>query len=394
MQSQPNSLLLDTLYCFLFSVGTVVYFVLPIWGGIFSEIILFNTAMIGWLLSADMIANAIANVTARYWINRWCWRKTAFGFVILIAVANLMCIGVEGFASLIMLRLVAGFAGGGLTSLAVAGIARSGKPDRYFGIALSIQVFLGGLILFASPSLLAEFGNASIYVSLAVLALIAAPFLQVIPDRQSRAQQPIPKFQEAVGVKASGQSPKILTILGFIGVALFFAGMNSIWAFAENIGTELGIEDQFIATTLSFSLLISMGGSLIAAYLAGKVKRHTPIVLGASFIALAVISFFWVQGNWMFFIAINVFNFGFNFVIPFQSGWIASFDIKGDNIVLLPAVQGVGISIGPILSGFIINDVSYLRAIYPSSILLIASIVIFLILKSRQSSLQISSLDI
>ena len=253
MQSRPNSLLLDTLYCFLFSVGTVVYFVLPIWGGMFSEIILFNTAMIGWLLSADMIANAIANVTARYWINRWSWRKTAFGFVILIAVANLMCIGVEGFASLIMLRLVAGFAGGGLTSLAVAGIARSGKPDRYFGIALSIQVFIGGLILFASPSLLAEFGNASIYVALAVIALIAVPFLQAIPDGQSRAQHQIPKFQEAaIGVKASGQFPKILTILGFVGVALFFAGMNSIWAFAENIGTELGIENQFIAPTLSF----------------------------------------------------------------------------------------------------------------------------------------------
>lgn len=379
-------------YCILYAAGTVVYFVLPIWGGIFSEDMLFNTAMIGWLLSADMIANAIANVTARYWIGHWNWRKTALGFVALMAVANLMCIGVDDFALLMTLRLVAGFAGGGLTSLAAAGIARSEEPDRYFGIALSIQVFMGGLILFASPSLLAEFGNASIYVALAVLALIALPFLRAIPAGQLKAQLPMPKSQEvAIGVKASGQFPQMLTILGFVGVILFFAGMNSIWAFAENIGTELAIEGQFIATTLSLSLLISMGGSLLAAYLAGKVKRLVPIVLGVSSIALAVISFSWVQGNWAFFIAINVFNFGYNFVIPFQSGWIASFDIRGENIVLLPAVQGAGISIGPVLSGFIINDVSYLRAIYPSTILLIASIIVFLILRSRQSSLGISS---
>ena len=390
MQTKPASLL----YCLLYAAGTVVYFVLPVWGGIFSEDMLFNTAMIGWLVSADMIANAIANVAARYWIAHWNWRKTALGFVALLAVANLMCIGVEDFALLMTLRFVAGFAGGGLTSLAAAGIARSGKPDRYFGIALSIQVFMGGLILFASPSLLAEFGNASIYVALALLALIALPFLRTIPNGQPKAQLPMPKFhKKATGVKASGQFPSILAILGFVSVILFFAGMNSIWAFAENIGTELGIEDQFIATTLSLSLLISMGGSLLAAYLAGKVKRLAPIVLGVSSIALAVISFFWVQGNWAFFIAINVFNFGYNFVIPFQSGWIASFDIKGENIVLLPAVQGAGISMGPVLSGFIINDVSYLRAIYPSTILLIASIIIFLVLKSRQSSLGISSQD-
>ena len=390
MQTKPASLV----YCLLYAAGTVVYFVLPIWGGIFSEDMLFNTAMIGWLLSADMIANAIANVAARYWIAHWNWRKTALGFVALLAVANLMCIGVEDFALLMTLRFVAGFAGGGLTSLAAAGIARSGKPDRYFGIALSIQVFMGGLILFASPSLLAEFGNASIYVALALLALIALPFLRTIPNGQPKAHLPMPKFhKKATGVKASGQFPSILAILGFVSVILFFAGMNSIWAFAENIGTELGIEDQFIATTLSLSLLISMGGSLLAAYLAGKVKRLAPIVLGVSSIALAVISFFWVQGNWAFFIAINVFNFGYNFVIPFQSGWIASFDIKGENIVLLPAVQGAGISMGPVLSGFIINDVSYLRAIYPSTILLIASIIIFLVLKSRQSSLGISSQD-
>tara|TARA_B100000795_G_scaffold269869_2_gene260814 strand:+ start:622 stop:1794 length:1173 start_codon:yes stop_codon:yes gene_type:complete len=381
-------------YCFLYAAGTVVYFVLPVWGGIFSEEMLFNTAMIGWLLSADMIANTIANVTARYWIAHWNWRKTALGSAALMASANLMCIGVDDFALLMALRLVAGFAGGGLTSLAAVGIARSGEPDKYFGIALSIQVFMGGLILFSSPSLLAEFGNASIYVALAALTLIALPFLRAIPDGQLKAQLPIPKSQKvAIGVKASGQFPKILTILGFVGVILFFAGMNSLWAFAENIGTELGIEEQFIATTLSLSLLISMGGSLLAVYLAGKVKRLTPIVLGVSSIALAVISFFWVQGNWAFFIAINVFNFGYNFVIPFQSGWIASFDFKGESIVLLPAVQGAGISVGPILSGVIINDTSYLRAIYPSLSLLIASIAIFLLLSSRQSSLDISSLD-
>lgn len=370
-----------------------MYFVLPVWGGIFSEDLLFNTALIGWLLSADMIANAIANVTARYWITRGNWRRTALGFITLIAAANLMCIGVEDFVLLMILRLMAGFAGGGLTSLAVAGIARSGEPDRYFGIALSIQVFMGGLLLFASPSLLGEFGNASIYIALAMLALIAIPFLRTIPNEQLKARLPIPETDKVpFGVKTSVQFPVILPFLGFFGVILFFAGMNSIWAFAENIGTQLGIEEQFIATTLSLSLLISMGGSLFAAYLAGKVKRLAPIVLGVSSIALAVISFFWVQGNWAFFVAINVFNFGYNFVIPFQSGWIASFDIKGENIVLLPAVQGAGISIGPVLSGFIINDISYLRAIYPSSILLIASIIIFIVLKSRQSSLGISSL--
>jgi MFS family permease len=389
MQSRLSSLN----YCLLYAIGTVVYFVLPVWGGIFSEDLLFNTALIGWLLSADMIANAIANVTARYWITRGNWRRTALGFITLIAAANLMCIGVEDFVLLMILRLMAGFAGGGLTSLAVAGIARSGEPDRYFGIALSIQVFMGGLLLFASPSLLGEFGNASIYIALAMLALIAIPFLRTIPNEQLKARLPIPETDKVpFGVKTSVQFPVILPFLGFFGVILFFAGMNSIWAFAENIGTQLGIEEQFIATTLSLSLLISMGGSLFAAYLAGKVKRLAPIVLGVSSIALAVISFFWVQGNWAFFVAINVFNFGYNFVIPFQSGWIASFDIKGENIVLLPAVQGAGISIGPVLSGFIINDISYLRAIYPSSILLIASIIIFIVLKSRQSSLGISSL--
>ena len=47
---------------------------------------------------------------------------------------------------------------------------------------------------------------------------------------------------------------------------------------------------------------------------------------------------------------------GASFVIPFQSGWIASLDRTGRTVVLLPFLQGIGIAAGPVLAGLVIVE--------------------------------------
>ena len=360
------------LFCLLFGAGTAVHFVLPVWAGLFAERFGFSAAEIGWLLSADMSANAVATLAARLWIHRVHLRHAILLGLVLYVGGNLACLGITEFGALLVLRYAVGIGMGTLVAVSAAGIGATSKPDRNFGFALSTQVTIGGALLFSTPILVAAGGIASFYV---VLAVLMGSVLLLIGRTPAAFDKP---------AAASPASPLGLNgplLLGFGGIVLFFVGMNGFWSFVERIADQKGFTGEFTSVVLAVSVLVSVFGSLLAAWMSDRYGRIGPILIGCSITIGSVLLLLIGPSHLLFFVSINLFNWMYNFIIPFQSGWIADLDTTGRNITVLPAVQGAGISLGPIVAGSLVAGTDYLPVIPMSVVVLVLAALAFSTLK-------------
>jgi predicted MFS family arabinose efflux permease len=367
-QSGVDSPSSRVLFCLLFGAGTSVYFVLPIWAGLFEERFGFSAAQIGWLLSADMSANTVATLLARLWLHRVHSRHAILSALGVYVLGNLACLGVSEFALLLLLRYVVGFGLGTLVAISYVGIGATERPDRNFGFALSVQVAIGGALLFATPYLVEMGGIGSYFVVFCIVMSSVLFLLKKVPASFEK---------ESVAARATMLGMNGPMLLALLGVAVFFTGMNAYWSFAERVADQAGLAADFVASALAVSVLVSVLGSLLAAWMSNRYGRIGPILAG-SLIAIGSVALLLLgPSGALFFIAINGFNFMYNFIIPFQSGWVADLDTSGRNITVLPAIQGGGVSLGPIVAGTLITGANYVPVIYVSMFFLFLSALMY-----------------
>lgn len=376
LASATNSVRARVLYSLMFGGGTAVYFVLPIWAGLFEEQFGYSSTQIGWLLSADMSANTIAILLTRFWIHRVDLRRAIIFALILFCGGNLLSISADSFKALLALRYIVGIGMGSLVAMAVVGIGATAKPDRNFGFALTAQVLIGGVLLFATPWLLRVGGIKSYFVTFSLLILFVLPLLGGMPKS-------LVKRSQGAVTTSSEFHPALL--LAFASIALFFTAMSSFWAFVERIADQGGLSRDYVSFALSASILISASGALLAAWMSDRFGRIRPILVSIFISAGSIVLLLLDPTQVVFFVSINLFNWTYNFVIPFQSGWVADLDKTGRNITLLPAVQGAGISIGPIVAGSLISGTDYTTVIYLSTGLLLVSGIMFVGLRASIS---------
>ena len=369
----------------IFATSLTVYYLLPIWAGIFTETFGFSGRQVGLLLSADMTANTIAAFSARYWIHRCYWRRVFPFAVLLTVVPNLLCGTAESFETFLVYRYVAGLGAGTMVAFMYATISASVNPDREFAYAMALQVFVGALCLNGASYLWMTWGMAPVFIMTGLVALLPILCYHAIPRSN-------PLTRGTGGDKKPGHTAVVADrsiLYGLLAVGLFFASMNSIWSFMERLGDAEGFATDFIAFTLSVSLLFSFAGALVPAWLAGKMKRIVPISIGYVLLFAAIYTVGLHPAATTYFAALCVYNFFYSFVIPFQNGWIAGFDRDGRTVVLLPFAQGVGIAAGPVLAGLVIIDNQYANVIYTSLILLSFSYLLFVSMY-RQSRIRLA----
>ena len=357
----------------IFATGLAVYYLLPILAGIFTDTYSFTAKQVGLLLSADMTANTLSTFSARYWIHRCYWRRVLPFAVLLAVLPNLFCAMADSYWGFLSLRYLAGLGVGMMTAFMYATISASENPDREFAYAMALQVFVGALFLNSAPYLWTSQGAGSIFIALGLVIVSPLFCFRAIPRCN-----PLTTASDA-GKQAQATSARLdrTMVFGLLAVGIFFASMNSIWSFMERVGDAQGFATEFIATTLSVSLLFSFAGALLPAWLAGKVKRIAMISTGYLLLFIAIFTIGQRPAAETYLVALCVYNFFYSFVIPFQNGWIASLDESGRNIVLLPVLQGIGIAIGPALAGMVIVAERYATVTYLSMTLLVCSMVLF-----------------
>lgn len=332
----------------------------------------FSEMELGLLASSDLLGMAVASVLGLFWVTRLPWRPVALIGLFAVVAGNLLCIGETDFNTLIMWRLCAGLGAGSVVVLTISVIARTSHPDRFmsFFVAFEIAAQMVGFTLFAD--VVNNQGADSLFYLFAVLAVVAMPLIAFFPhsDRSDAL--------DSTGSAVTAPAARSVLLLILTAMAIFFLAQSAVWAFAERIGSDAGLDAEAIGNALAISSPFALAGALLAGWLDLRFGRAWPIALAAiaQIVLLALL-----QGEMSFVhyaIVFGLFGFFWNVGIPYQVGVLVSHDKEMRFAALIPAFQGAGLALGPALAGAFIGGGTYLAANITAAIALLLYLIVIL----------------
>lgn len=362
-------------------VAAAVLLIMPLYVGAIIGSLSFEASKASFFASAEMAGMGLAAIPALYWVNKISWRVVARAALISIFVANLLSAVIDSFGTLLVLRFLAGLAGGSLMSVVMASIGQTAKPDRNFGLWIMSQLVFATIAFSLLPGFVASGGVDVIFSLIAVMAfvgLVATVRIPVGPCQGDATTKKPPTVLAAMTTTA---------IMGLIAVGAYYAGISSVWAFLQQVGIKAGISAQSIGASLAFSSLAGIAGAFAATVIGVAFGRWRPIVVGIGSLTMSIVIFAQYPTLTLFAIAAALFVFFWNFTIPFYLGSLATVDKTGALMVLSNAAIGLGISAGPLIAGLFLSPRDFSASHIVGALLLMmsASLIAKLSIRPRET---------
>ena len=328
--------------CLLYVGGQSLFFVMPGYlaflGGRFG----LGTPQLGVLASAESIAFAMTSLVAPLWIHRVDRRIAIVGGVLVLALGTALTPFCARFDMLVAIRVIVGLLGEGvLGTLSFNVLGAAAQVDRAFAIALTVAASFGALAL-ASASTLAHIAPAfGLLLPMIAIALTILPALSWIP-----------MTPQGTMLRARTVSPSALTALA--AQAIWFGAPGAFWSFAEQLATDKGLTNHVAELGLSAGQFFALFGSLAAAIAGNRLGRVVPIALSSFGIAASALAFQSSAGAVALAIFLSTFYAFWNYGAVYQMSFVTELDASGNANVVMPAVQVIGLSIGPLVAGELI----------------------------------------
>jgi hypothetical protein len=298
---------------------------------------LVSEARIGTLAAAEIIAIAIGSMAGiRLLASHAARRVGLLGLAVLVA-GNLLPEAVPLFAA----RALAGIGGGIVVALAAAQIALRANVNAASGLFLFLQAASQYAIL-QGVSLLAPQATAmELQVTLASLAVAAAPLLLLIPRELDAQEDPLPS-----GV------PGAAGLIGLAVAGLFVGAAIAVWAYLGLWLQSVGIAEAETAAMLTVALLGQMVGALAATGLGMRWQSSWQVAAsGAAMIAIVLLL---LAGNpagptgWAL-----LAGFGFVWMVgtPALSGLLLEYDPQRRALPYGASAQLLGAALIPTVTG-------------------------------------------
>lgn len=362
-------------------IGSIVFLLLPLLIGGFTEELALGTRAVGWLGSADMIGMFAAAVVATVWIRRADWRRAGLAAALTLLVCHLLSGWIEHFGALMAVRTVAGFAGGSMMSIALTALGDTRNPDRFFALFISGQLGLGALGFSVLPGLIARFGLEGAFLTLALAATLSLAFIPFLPRGGG--------YDAPAHIRQVPMRKMLPGGLALLACFLFNLGVMMVWAYAERIGNVAGFDAVFIGNALAASLLAALAGSLLAAAMGARFGRVLPLALTLVLQAVAL----WLLGGEFsrqgFFLGVMLFAFAWNFPVAFQLAITVSVDVSGRLVVLFLSAVKLGYAAAPALAALLIaHRGSFRPVLLVAAGFYVVSAVVFATLAMNRTSKQ------
>lgn len=309
---------------------------------------------LGLLAASDLAGATLASLLGLLWVKKFRWRPAALIALMMVMGGNLLCVGQSSFIQLFAYRLLAGLGSGTLVVLTMSIIARTSHPDRYTSFFLAGQVVAQSIAFTTMAAIVAEQGVSTLYYLFAGLAALSLPLISLFPH--SSASEAFDDSGSAVTAPV-GRSALVLILAS---MALFYVAQGALFAFSERIGAAAHLDAEGIGNALAISALFALAGAFLAGWLDTRFGRFKPIIVAGA-AQLAVLVLLQGQMSLLFFtLMFGVFSFFWNMAFPYQVGVLVSHDKEMRFAALIPAVQGLGLTIGPALAGSFLGGESYL----------------------------------
>jgi predicted MFS family arabinose efflux permease len=325
--------------------------VLPVMVGVMADQLGFGLERAGYVASANMGGIALGSVLGAALTRRWSWAAVIItGTVTMIGANGLTMIGTH-FAYVTGMRFTAGLGEGLIAGICYAAMGRSGQAARALAFYVAGQGLVGAVGMGFMAAVIRHAGWQMLFVLVSTLAVPALWLARRIGSLHDRHALVVP-VAAVTAVPAVDAGAMTWLGWGAVGALLAqFIGLSSIWAFLERLGHLKGLDAFHLSLALSASAIANMVGSLLVGVLAHRVRGLYGIAVAfALFVASVLTAFLW--DAWQVYLVAGVlFMLSWSVYFPFQFGLLADFDRGGALAAIMPAVTGVGFTVGPAVGG-------------------------------------------
>jgi predicted MFS family arabinose efflux permease len=342
------------------SLGTLSYMMyigLPIIMGAISDQYQLDEQKLGWIASADLAGLFFGSVVTSVMISRVGFRKIGVIGILIAVIGNGMSFQADSAVFLAAARFVADFGGGVCHALGLACLARLKNPSRNFSLFMVVIVVIGSAWLFALPAVAGRWGVEGVFAILLFAYAIPAMLLKYVDAEALASDNSLPndnsQGQKEAGAVITYPSVAAWTALG--GVLFFYAGATAFWAFAERLGVSIDLAPDFMSLTFTICNISTLAGCWLAYKLDSTWGPFTPNMVVLLLTVLVFLLSIIELADWSYVTVIFFFFQAWAISAIFQMASISEIDPTGRFVALVPASQGVGMTIGPALSGFLLG---------------------------------------
>ncbi|WOJ97765.1 hypothetical protein R0137_04115 [Congregibacter brevis] len=326
---------------------------------------------LGVLASLYAAGTFITTTSSMLWIQRanWVWLIRA-GALISIAGFSVVLLD-DSFMALALGHFVASLGLGISYAVVMALLGDEKQPARGYALVFFLQIVFG---IAVSTLLTQTLEPVQILPTMAAtmtgIGLLAMLLAGRLPTSSVKLATP-----ELAELKLPRLPPWPI-VLGLLAILLVFIGDAGIWIFLERIGhaehsTEVG------GLLVSVNLAAGAVGSLTAVFLSERWGYLWPmaIAIGLSVLSVAMFS---AMGSVSILLAASFVNgWAWNFGAAYRMGLVSKLDRTGRFTVLIPSMQTLGNTLGPLMAGMLIVQGGYVVAFIVTALLWIAAFIAY-----------------
>lgn len=338
-----------------------------------------GAVLVGGLIAVFGVARIIMNVPASHLAERIGRRPLLILGPLLTALAA-VATGLAGrFDQLLVFRFVQGLGSAAQTTAAMivlADITTSEDRGRVMSwyqssllLGSSFGPVVGGLVGerygFRAPF----FVYAVLAASAAVWALLSVPETRQFAQARAKAADDSVKARPSSGKSGAWAvlaDPNFL-LVSLVTLTVFFTrtgSRNTVLPLYGN--SELGLSPGQLGFTLTLIAMINLLATNVCGYICDRYGRKAAIVPGCLLSSLALVSFSMSHNYAFFLFSAVLLGLGTGIAGPAPAAYVADLAVPGRHSLVMGlyrTIGDIGVSIGPILLGWLSDQFGFVTAI-------------------------------
>jgi predicted MFS family arabinose efflux permease len=314
-----------------------------------------SEAQAGSVSGLELISVFIASLLSSLFARHYPIRVGASLASIVCVISYLAIPHINSEILLYAARIASGLALGCLMTSSILAIstlkdAAVHYPKLYIADSLCGAALLAIIIPFHSA--LPE--GTSIFTAIALLMLMIVPLaLWKMPSRTTN----FAAAEHELSILKAG-FPNLSSYLLVIAVFLFGTMAGVSYSFAQVLGQNVQLGAEAVNQILSFSVLVSIPGSLMCIYVAKRFGQKIPALVVITIHALSN-AILVTTGNEIIFLVCMALNLAsVYFLFPFWQGVAMHFDISGGCAAAIGSAFAFSIAVGSFIGGWLIETFS------------------------------------
>ncbi len=324
-------------------VGYSVLVALPAINSAWVDQLGFSDVEVTRVASSDLLGLFLGSVAVSLLISRLSRRGLIYAGIAIAIAANGLCIYFTDYTAMLILRALAGFGAGLYTAVAVASLGARSKPREAFNWMLLAFAFSQFIELQMIPHL----SMTGIYTFFIATYVVTLPFVGVMPSEKLAKPE--------VTVTNTEQRPGVLAWVGVFAIVVAYINIGAYWSNIELAAEAGGLDGDWAAQVISWSVLLSFVGCFGAMYVLRHFDHDRPVLVTFVLMVIAV-GLLAVDVSAGFFIfSVAMFNFLWIFIDVYQMGGVSAADRTGSAAAFIPGAQGLGQMLGPLAASFLLE---------------------------------------